>query len=220
MSDESGHGAATPEFRPRRPTRRPSLRVAVTIENLATHPEPVSPQGPAGQFRYCPRCGQAGPRIRESRSLRCSHCDFLYFFNSAAAAAAFVFHQGRLVLCVRAKDPAKGMLDLPGGFIEFDESVEAGLKREIYEELRLEASEFRYLTSASNDYCYAGVPYKTTDLFFVCEVKDLEGIRPADDVADYLLLAPEELDPARLAFNSGRAAFAALREWPDRKAYR
>ena len=102
------------------------------------------------------------------------------------------------------------MLDLAGGFIEFDESVETGLKREIYEELALEAENFRYLMSAPNDYTYAGVPYKTTDLFYVCEVPDLAGIKPADDVAEYLLVAPQSLDPARLAFSSTRAAFAVL----------
>jgi ADP-ribose pyrophosphatase YjhB (NUDIX family) len=170
-------------------------------------------QGPAGLFRYCPRCGSEGPRIQANRSLRCGRCGFLFFFNSGAAGAAFVFHRGRLILCVRAKDPGKGMLDAPGGFVEFGESVEEGLRREILEELHIEVSDFRYLASASNDYCYAGVPYKTTDLFFVCEAKSLDGIRPADDVADYVLMAPGEVDPARLAFESTRTAFAALLDW-------
>lgn len=154
------------------------------------------------------------------RELRCSHCGFLFFFNSAAAAGAFVFHRGKLVLCVRARDPARGMLALPGGFIDFDESVEEGLKREIHEELHLETTHFRYLASAPNDYLYAGVPYKTTDLFFVCEAPDLGTIEAADEVLEYVLIAPEALDPARLAFPSLRAAFAALLAWPDRKAYR
>jgi hypothetical protein len=44
----------------------------------------------------------------------------------------------------------------------------------------------------------------------VCEVPDLAGIKPADDVAEYLLVAPQSLDPARLAFSSTRAAFAVL----------
>jgi ADP-ribose pyrophosphatase YjhB (NUDIX family) len=104
------------------------------------------------------------------------------------------------------------MLDLPGGFVEFDETVEDGLRREIREELNLEVTDFRYLASASNDYCYAGVPYKTTDLFFVCETQDLTEILPGDDVADYVLTDPRDVDPASLAFGSTRAAFALLLE--------
>lgn len=167
--------------------------------------------GPASQFRYCPRCAAEGPRIERGRSLRCGACGFLFFFNSATAAGAFVYHRGELVLCVRGKEPAKGMLDVPGGFIEFDETVEDGLRREIYEELHIEVSDFRYLLSAPNNYTYAEVPYKTTDMFFVCEASRIEGIRAADDVADYVLVDPDTLDPERLAFVSTQRAFLALR---------
>jgi ADP-ribose pyrophosphatase YjhB (NUDIX family) len=165
---------------------------------------------PGFHFQFCPRCGREGPRLSRGRSLRCEHCGFLFYFNSAAAAGAFIRHGEHLVLCVRAKDPAQGMLDLPGGFIEFDESIEAGLRREILEELNLETADYTYLVSAPNDYVYAGVHYKTTDIFFLCEAPDLGPIRAADDVGDYLLLRPSELDPARLAFPSTRAAYAAL----------
>lgn len=191
----------------------------MTTRNSDAISEPIRPQGPASLFRYCPCCGKEGLQIGSGRDLRCPHCGFLYFFNSAVAAGAFVFHGGKLVLVVRAKEPARGTLALPGGFIDFDESVEEGLKREIYEELHLETAHFRYLTSAPNDYLYAGVPYKTTDLFFVCEAQDLGTIRAADEVSDYVLIAPEDLDPARLAFPSLRAAFAALMNWPERAAY-
>lgn len=165
---------------------------------------------PATSFRYCPRCGAAGPGIEGVRKLSCGACGFQFFFNCAAAAGAFVFHRGRLILCVRAKPPGQGMLDVPGGFIDFGESVEEGLRREIREELNLEAGQFRYLLSAPNDYAYAGVDYKTTDIFFACEAPDIGGIRAADDVADYVLVAPAELDPGRFAFSSTQRAFAAL----------
>lgn len=181
----------------------------MTSENPETQPDTNSP---ATQFRYCPRCGKEGPDISSNRSLRCRHCDFLLFFNSATAAGAFIFHRDQLILCVRSKEPGKGLLDVAGGFLEFDESAEEGLRREILEELNLEATGFHYLASAPNDYLYAGVLYKTTDLFFTCEVPDISRIRPADDVADFLVVAAEALDPARLAFPSTRNAFRALLE--------
>jgi len=167
----------------------------------------------AESFRYCPRCGRSHPDIRNERSLRCPHCGFLFFFNNAAASGAFVFHDGRLVLCVRAKNPGKGMLDVPGGFVEFDETVEDGLRREIHEELNIQVSALHYLTNAPNDYVYAGVPYQTTDLFFVCEADSLAGLKAADDVADTVLMHPAEVDPSAFAFVSTRRAFGALKDW-------
>lgn len=145
--------------------------------------------------------------------VHCDFCQFHYYQNSAAASGAFILHEGRLVLCVRAKDPAKGMLDLPGGFVDFDESVETATRREILEELNLNVRDFTYLCSAPNNYLYRGVPYKTSDLFFVCYADDIGNIVAADDVEGYLLLKPSEVDPARLAFPSTRLAFCEFLEW-------
>jgi ADP-ribose pyrophosphatase YjhB (NUDIX family) len=111
---------------------------------------------------------------------------------------------------VRAHEPGKGLLDVPGGFIEFDESVEEGLRREIAEELSIEVSGLRYLTSAPNDYRYAGIPYKTADMFFVCEALNGERLRAADDVAEVVLVDPLQVNQDQFAFASTRRAFDAL----------
>jgi 8-oxo-dGTP pyrophosphatase MutT (NUDIX family) len=172
---------------------------------------------PSDAFRFCPRCGSESLATEEHRAVKCGICGFLYFFNSAAASGAFVFHQGRLILCVRAKEPGKGKLDVPGGFVEYDESVEEALRREIAEELGIETSHYHYLASAPNDYLYAGVLYKLTDLFFVCEAPDIGGIQAADDVADFLIVPPGEVDPELFAFNSTRTAFEKLEVWLRQK---
>jgi NADH pyrophosphatase NudC (nudix superfamily) len=64
-------------------------------------------------FRFCPRCATAGPRIERDRQLRCTHCGLRFFFNTAAAAGAFVFFDDQLLLCVRADEPGKGLVDVP-----------------------------------------------------------------------------------------------------------
>lgn len=166
-------------------------------------------------FRYCPRCAAPGPALRDDRQLLCPACGLRFFFNTAAAAGAFIFHADRLLLCVRADNPGKGLLDVPGGFIEFDETIEDGLRREIAEELHLEVTRLRYLTSAPNDYTYAGVPYKTADLFFVCEAEHLETLQAADDVAAIRWLNPHAVDTGQFAFASTRQAFQVLLESLD-----
>ncbi len=168
------------------------------------------PEGLRQAFRFCPRCSTPGPRIKQDRELHCPHCGLRFFFNTAAAAGAFVFVGDQLLLCVRAHEPGKGLLDVPGGFIEFDESVEEGLRREIAEELSIEVSGLRYFTSAPNDYRYAGIPYKTADLFFVCEALNGERLRAADDVAEVVLVDPLQVKQDQFAFASTRNAFDAL----------
>lgn len=166
-------------------------------------------------FRYCPRCGEPGPAIRAARELGCKACGLRFFFNAAAAAAAFIFFEGQLLLCVRAHEPGQGLLDLPGGFIEFDETVEEGLCRELLEEMNIEVTGLRYFMSAPNDYVFAGVPYKTADLFFRCEALSLETLRAADDVGEVRLVAPRLVDVDQLAFASARRAFKALLDTPE-----
>lgn len=169
-----------------------------------------SRSGLDASFQYCPRCGQAAPVIRDERSLLCGHCGFLFFFNSAAAAGAFIFHDQHLLLCIRAREPGKGLLDVPGGFIEFGETVEEGLRREIHEELNIEVADLRYFMSFPNDYRYAGVPYRTCDLFFECQAESLTGLRAADDVGEVVLRKPESVDESEFAFTSTRRAFRFL----------
>jgi ADP-ribose pyrophosphatase YjhB (NUDIX family) len=169
---------------------------------------------PFAQFVHCPRCGKAALSRLGERAVHCAACGFQYYFNSATAVGALLFHQGRLVLGVRGEDPHKGMLDFPGGFVEFDESAEEALRREVREELNITIANPTYLVSAPNDYLYAGILYKTTDVFFVCETGDISTLQAGDDVAAYQLADPATLDPLSLAFPSSRLALKRLLELP------
>jgi ADP-ribose pyrophosphatase YjhB (NUDIX family) len=171
---------------------------------------------PFADFVHCPRCGQAALTMLAERAIHCLSCGFQFYFNSATAVGALLLHQGQLVLAVRAKNPQLGMLDLPGGFVEFDETAEDALRREVWEELKLTVTNPVYLASAPNDYLYANILYKTTDLFFVCAVDDISAIQAGDDVAAYQLADPASLDPLTLAFPSSRAALRRLLEEPER----
>lgn len=59
------------------------------------------------------------------------------------------------------------------GFIEFDESVEEVLRREIRKELGVEIQDLR-ISQFPDDYLYAEIPHKTADLFFVDAVANPE----------------------------------------------
>ena len=69
-----------------------------------------------------------------------------------------------------------GTWDLPGGFIDFEETAEQALRRELHEELNLTVDRSRYLFSIPNRYVFAGVLYRTIDLFFLCRAERLDTI--------------------------------------------
>ncbi len=53
------------------------------------------------------------------------------------AVSAAIFRGGNLLLVRRARSPAKGFYSLPGGRVEFGESLQAALHREVDEETGL-----------------------------------------------------------------------------------
>lgn len=164
---------------------------------------------------YCPHCGEQTFRPASSKSRRCTSCDFVLFQNTAAAAAAIIVHAGDILFAVRAGAPQAGMLDLPGGFVDNDESVEDSLLRELDEELGLRGVSPRYLTSFPNTYPYAGVEYKTADMIYLVELQSRPALRPADDVSGVRWIDIDTVPFGDLAFDSVRRAlrwFQANRE--------
>jgi 8-oxo-dGTP diphosphatase len=53
------------------------------------------------------------------------------------AVSAVIFRDGKILLVRRAKSPAKGVYSLPGGRVEFGETLHAALHREVDEETGL-----------------------------------------------------------------------------------
>lgn len=54
------------------------------------------------------------------------------------AVSAAIFRDGKVLLTRRARSPAKGFYSLPGGRVEFGESLHQALSREVDEETGLE----------------------------------------------------------------------------------
>ena len=54
------------------------------------------------------------------------------------AVSASIFRDGKILIVRRAKPPAKGLYSLPGGRVEFGETLHQALHREIREETALE----------------------------------------------------------------------------------
>jgi len=171
-------------------------------------------------FKYCPSCGGKNIQFRGNR-FSCPDCEFHYFHNIAAATGCVIQSGDKVVLLVRGKEPAKGKLDLPGGFIDPGEGALEGLCRELREELRWEApipagktaaDVYRLFASFPNVYPYRNIIYNTCDLFFTVSTPGLteESFHTeAGEIAGLLFIRPEEINPDDLAFDSTRRAIKA-----------
>jgi 8-oxo-dGTP diphosphatase len=63
--------------------------------------------------------------------------------NPALTVDAVWIQRGRVLLVRRAQPPFRGMRALPGGFVEYRETVEAAVRRELLEETGLRANPWK-----------------------------------------------------------------------------
>ena len=167
---------------------------------------------PLQKFAFCPVCGSKHFVVNNFKSKRCQDCGFTYYANPCSATAAFIVNDNDEMLVVRrAKEPAKGTLDLPGGFVDMYETVEEGMRREIKEETGLDVQDIRYLFSSPNVYEYSGMGIHTLDMdFLVCVHGDPDKlkttIRAADDAAEALWIPISEINPSEFGLTSIRNA--------------
>ena len=94
---------------------------------------------------HCAKCAQPSFVKQGQKAYRCDSCDFVYFHNVAAAVCAVIVCNGQMLLVERAQQPCKGKLDFLGGFVDYDESNEQALTRELLEELQLPISNMAHL---------------------------------------------------------------------------
>jgi len=173
-------------------------------------------------FQYCPSCGEKGIRF-ERNKFDCPSCGFVYYHNTAAATGCVIQAGEKVVLLVRGREPGRGKLDLPGGFVDPGEGILEGLLRELREELNWEppvitgqnpADVFKLFASFPNVYLYKNIAYNTCDVYFTVSApglseKDLKA--EAEEITEIRFLRPGEISLDDMAFGSTRRAIEAFR---------
>lgn len=173
-------------------------------------PPPAGSAPPSALFLHCPRC--AAPRSSEGDAVRfvCETCDFIYYYNVAVSSAVLILAEdGSALFIRRAREPAKGKLALPGGFIDRGETAEAAAIREVREEAGVRLASVEFLASFPNLYTYRGVDYPVVDLFFVSRVQS-RAASALDDVTEVRWAPPASVGAADLAFPSHARALATF----------
>jgi NADH pyrophosphatase NudC (nudix superfamily) len=155
-------------------------------------------------IRYCPACASEQIEAPSENSMLCKQCGYVLFHNTAAATAILLRYKNKLVFVKRGHEPGKGMLDLPGGFVDYNESAEEGVLREISEETGFKVENMKYVGSIPNTYKYKNVLYHTCDICYTGDLESIDSFRPSDEIPELVLLEPNEVDLDKIAFDSLR----------------
>lgn len=174
-------------------------------------------------FNMCPMCGSKKITNKNNLKWICPDCDFELYCNIAAAVGVIISDKDKNVLFeVRAKDPRKGYLALPGGFVDADEQAEEAIVRECIEEIGAKVKNVQFVCTNPNTYEYKGISYKTCDIFFTAQLCD--SFENMDDLikkltaqksevqgfVSYKIKNEDDIDKIPLAFESAKKT---LKEW-------
>lgn len=160
----------------------------------------------ASLITHCPQCSSTLLEWPSVKQFSCRACGFVLFLNIAAAVGVIIECQGKLLFGVRKHEPQRGMLDLPGGFVDQGETAEQALQRELQEEIGLTMPTARYLYSFPNRYPYRGITYDTLDLIFLVQLQQFPPLQAADDLSELVWLDRNSIDIERIGFTSLRQA--------------
>jgi len=113
-------------------------------------------------------------------------CGYVHWDNPVPVVAAIVEHEGAVILA-RNRDWPEKMFGLVTGFLEKDETPEAGVKREVKEELDLEPLG----ATLVGLYPFA----RRNELIIAYHVPAAGTVRLNEELAEYRRVAPEKLRP-------------------------
>ena len=158
-------------------------------------------------MRFCTRCATPlEDKVEEGKTRRAcprEGCGFIHYGNPLPVVAAIVEHEGE-VLLVRAQGWPEKFFGLVTGFLEAGESPEAGVLRELKEELGLEGE----VVSLVGVYPFE----QRNELIVAYHLKARGTVRLGAELAGYKRIAKEKLR----AWDFGTGL--AVRDWLRRRA--
>jgi 8-oxo-dGTP diphosphatase len=125
------------------------------------------------------------------------------------AVSAAIFRDGKILLVRRAKSPARGFYSLPGGRVEFGETLHAALHREVAEETALKV-EIADLAAWREVVPETGGGGHYLIMSFAARWSAGEPVLN-DELDDYKWLAPDALGELKMTFGLQEVILSAWR---------
>ncbi len=152
----------------------------------------------------CARCGRPVRRDRSAAPPRiaCPRCRYLIYDYPRPAAGMLVLKGDAVLVLRRGAAPKRGFLDIPGGFVDANEDLEAAARRELREETGLAVGRVEFLGFYWDRYYLRGFGYFPTMNFYYLARWRSGTPRAADDAA-----RAEWVPLGRLGRGGGRPAW-------------
>lgn len=151
-------------------------------------------------YHFCPSCGSEYTldNFREVHMmLHCDHCLFDWFLSSQVASCGIIpilSDVNRVIVTIRAMDPGKGTLDLPGGFLKLGEDPLKATEREIFEEIGLATEVLDIISTTMCAYPYKEKEYSVLELIYVMKpIPEPTFLVESCEIANVFILSREEL---------------------------
>jgi len=95
-------------------------------------------------MNFCSNCGsRVVLKVPEGDLLPrhvCENCGTIHYLNPKIVVGSVPEYQGRILICKRGIEPRLGFWTIPAGFMENDETLEAGAAREAREEAQIDVA--------------------------------------------------------------------------------
>ncbi len=170
---------------------------------------------PAKQrFYFCPKC--SGPLTYQPQKgrprLTCQSCAYIFYENPVVGVAGILLNsRGQILLGRRLSSRYRGLWCIPCGYLEYDEDLYEGLKREFREETALNVEIQELFTALSN---FHDPQTHSVGIWFL--VRTIGGTLSAgDDLDELSFFSLDSLPP--LACPTDAAVLAMLREKTGRR---
>lgn len=150
-------------------------------------------------YKFCPKCGKK-LIPKKDNVLECAICHFHLYINPLATNGVIIENRrGEILLVKRAFPPKKGWWDVPGGFIQPGETIEASVKRELKEELNVEIVISRIVGIYTDTYLFESVTNYTLCIMAAASIVGGK-LRAGDDAAACEFIPKKKILGQKIAF--------------------
>lgn len=161
-------------------------------------------------LKFCPNC--QSKLNKNNNFISCQNCFFYFYHNPCPTNGVIFYNNKKEVLLVKRKyPPKKNYFDIPGGFINLNETLEQSIFREIKEEINIEVNikKLKYLTSTVDKYLFKKINQITLCFIFIYKISEdeVKNIKANDDVSSYEFFSEKKFPWEKIAFEGVRQAF-------------
>jgi len=139
------------------------------------------------------------------------NCELCAFKNLKATVTAIIIQDNKVLLLKRNEDPFKNMWDLPGGYMQEDETTEETLKRELKEELGIDNINLTFIKSLPGKAYWKKEEFPILSHFFLAQIQG--DIKLSDENQEHQFFDLKGINPEEIAFDSNQKIISWFKEY-------